>query len=75
MRLMSRGTKCLQLQTLLGRCVLQDDATEHIPAVLDRIKPEYLVSMLLPWQVVRKVVEIQNSLPLFARLLLDLGQC
>ena len=33
---------------------MQEDATEHIAAVLNRIKPEYLVCLLcvpIPWKV------------------------
>ena len=39
--------KCVLMQALPGNCIIQEDATEHIAAVLDRIKPEYLVSMHL----------------------------
>ena len=39
--------KHVSMQALPGACIIQEDATEHIAAVLDRIKPEYLVSMHL----------------------------
>lgn len=39
-------TVCIEASRLC-RFLLQEDATEHIDAVLQRVKPEYLVRPLL----------------------------